>query len=434
MTTTLQTAELLPPERASLLRRSYVVFILAAAYACSYLDRSVIGIVLPQLKKEFHFGDTGLGFLSGLAFATFYVVFGLPVAVVADRGNRRNLIAVAIAMWSAMTALCGLAGNFVQLAAARFGVGIGEAGLSPPAHSIISDLFPRKQRGTALALYSVGIHVGVLIGLALGGFLAERFGWRRTFFVLATPGLVVSALFALTVREPVRGASEVHPAEDHEHPSFLEVLRFLWVTPALRYALLGITFCSLFTQSQGPWLPSFLLRSHGMRLSHAGFLLGLASGGGGAIGTLLGGYLSDRLGARDPRWRIWIVTAAFALLPVAALVFLYAGSIPVVAAAALAVSILAGVHLAPTSAITQNLVPFRMRARAVAVTLFLITMVGGGLGPLLVGALSDALHPAFGADSLRYALTTLVLFVLASGASYFVSGLKMSASRAGGPD
>jgi predicted MFS family arabinose efflux permease len=285
----------------SALRRWYVLLILTVAYACAYLDRSVIAIILPQLKREFHFGDTGLGFLSGMAFAIFFVLFGLPAATLADRSNRRNLIAGAIALWSVMTALCGYATSFAQLVLTRVGVGVGEAGLTPPAHSIISDLFPQQRRGTALAIYSVGIYIGILLGLSCGGYIAEQFGWRRTFLVMAAPGMLVSILFVLTVREPVRGASETLPDAAGNYQTFLDVLRFLWVTPALRYTLIGITFCSLFTQTQGAWLPSFLVRTHGMTVARAGLMLGVASGVGGGLGTLIGGRLSDTLGTRDSR-------------------------------------------------------------------------------------------------------------------------------------
>jgi MFS family permease len=416
----------------SVVGRYYALVLLGLAYACAYLDRSVIGVVLPQLKHEFHFGDVGLGFLSGMAFVAFYVCFGLPVAVLADRSNRRNIIAVAIALWSIMTALCGLSGNFLQLALARVGVGVGEAGLSPPAQSMISDLFPHQRRATALSIYSIGIYLGVVVGLAYGGYLAEHLGWRRTFFVMAIPGVVVSIIFALTVREPKRGASEAQAEEEHDYRNMLQVLRFLWTTPSLRYTLLGITLCSLFTQGQAAWLPSFLVRSHGMTIAQAGLTLGLATGIGGTAGTLLGGQFSDRLGARDSRWRVWVITVAFIILPISALTFLYSGSTAVVGAMALTNSLLAAVHLAPTSAVTQNLTPLRMRARTAAITLFLTSLVGGGIGPLVVGALSDYLHRFAGANSLRYALTTMVVFALGSAAAYFVAGRKMPGPRSSG--
>ncbi len=426
MTETVQAKDVSSEPSVSGFRRYYILFMLMLAYACAYLDRSVIGVVLPQIKQQFHLGDASLGFLSGLTFAVFFVFFGVPMAVLADRTSRRNIIAVSIALWSIMTALCGLAGNVAQLALARVGVGVGESGLTPPAHSMISDLFPHEQRGRALSVYSVGISIGIIIGLAYGGYLAQHFGWRDTFFVMAMPGIVVSSLFVLTVREPARGASDHDPNEDLKYRNFLEVLGFLWATPALRYTLLGITLCSLFTQTQGQWLPSFLVRSHGMTIAHAGLLLGLATGIGGGSGTLIGGYFSDHFGARDPRWRLWIVTAAFVLLPISSLTFLYSPSTPLVAAMAFVNAMLAAVHLAPTSSVTQNLTPPRMRARAVAVTLFLINLIGGGIGPLLVGLISDALHPVFGKNSLRYALTSLSLFALAAAASYFIAGLKLA--------
>lgn len=403
------------------LRRYYTLAILVLAYACAYLDRSVIGVVLPQLKLEFHLRDSGLGFLSGFAFAIFFVVFGLPMAMWADRGTRRKVIAISIALWSAMTALCGLAGNFVTLAMARFGVGIGEAGLSPPAHSLLSDLFPPKERATALSIYMVGIYLGIFIGLAYGGYLAQHYGWRTTFLVFSLPGLVVAALVMLFVPEPPRGHSD-GPGFDDRYRNFGEVLQYLWNTKGLRYTLLSITLCSLVTQAQGAWLPSILMRSHGMTLAQAGLLLGVAGGIGGAIGTLLGGRLSDYFAQRDTRWRLWIVTVAFFILPFSMLTFLYAQSRVLVAGAVVMSAMLAAIHLGPTGAVTQNLTPLRMRARAVAVTLFLITMVGGGAGPLMVGMLSDYFRPEFGANSLRAALTTLVVFAVATAAMYFVAG------------
>ena len=219
-------------------RRVYILVILMLAYTCAYLDRSVISVVLPQLKNEFHFGDTGLGFLLGLPFVAFYVLFGVPVAMLADRSNRRNLIAASTAVWSVMTALCGEARSFTQLALAGVGVGVGvgEAGLSPPAQSIISDLFPERQRATALAAYSFGVYLGILVGLAGGGYLAQTFGWRRPFFVVALPGLFVSALFLLSVREPARGLGGARIAAAPVDHSFFDVVRFLWRQPALRYS------------------------------------------------------------------------------------------------------------------------------------------------------------------------------------------------------
>lgn len=412
--------------------RIYVLLILMAAYTCSYLDRSLIAVLLPQLKLEFHIDDKGLGVLSGLTFAVFYVLFGVPVAMLADRGNRRNLIAAAIVLWSAMTAACGLARSFIQLALARIGVGVGEAGLSPPAHSIISDLFPERTRATALSVYSFGTYLGILVGMAVGGHLAEAYGWRRTFFLMALPGLVVAALVLLSVREPMRGAGDAHAQGEADDRSFLDVLGVLWAAPAIRWTLIAMTLCSLFGQSQAAWLPSLLVRSHGLKLGQAGLIVGLSAGLGGGGGTLVGGVLSDRLGARDPRWRLWVVALAFLLQPIPQVLFLFAPTVALVAGAAIVNSFLFAIHLPPTSAVVQNLTPLRMRARAVAVTLFLISLLGGGVGPLMVGAISDALKPAAGANSLRDALAIITVFALAASVGYFVAGRKLAPARGAG--
>lgn len=400
----------------------YILGVLMLGNACAFLDRSVISVLMPQLKHQLHLGDMSLGFLSGFAFTICYVLIGLPLAALGERTSRRNIVAAAIALWSVMTALCGRVANFSQLVLLRVGVGIGEAGLTPSAHSLISDLFPPQRRGTAISIFTVGIHLGVFAGLALGGYLAEHFGWRETFFIISIPGIVIALLIFLTVAEPLRGQHEGVASTDLQYHSLFKVVKLLWTDRGLRYTMLGTTFCSFVTFGQGAWLPSFLVRSHGMTIGHAGLLLGVAGGLGGLIGTLIGGTLSDRFGERNPRWRLWVVTVALAIFPISALVFLYTPSIGFMWATAMTGVMLTAVHKAPTSAVTLNRTPPRMRARATAINLFLTNLLGGGLGPLVVGGLSDALRPAYGNDSLRYGLVTVSLFSLGAAVSYFVAG------------
>jgi MFS family permease len=400
----------------------YTLIVLMLAYACAFLDRSVISVLLPQLKRQLHLGDTSLGFLSGFAFTICFVLVGLPVSAIAERANRRNIVGVAIVVWSALTALCGSVATFGQLVLLRLGVGIGEAGLTPSAHSLLSDLFPPERRGTAVAIFTVGIHLGVFAGLAFGGYSAEHFGWRATFLIISLPGLVIALLVFLTIAEPPRGLSEIVASDKLEYRSFAKVVQLLWMDRSLRYVMLGTSFCSFVTFGQGAWLPSFLVRSHGMTVGHAGLILGVADGLGGLVGTLLGGTLSDYFGDRNPRWRLWIVAVALAAFPISILIFLYADSIALITVSALGSVVLTAVHKAPTSAVTLNLMPPRMRARATALTLVLTNLLGGGLGPLVVGNLSDALRPAFGEDSLRYALIVVTIFGLAAALSYFVAG------------
>lgn len=405
--------------------RYYALGLLTLAYAFAHIDRSIVSVLLPAIKREFMIGDAALAFLSGLAFAILFILLGIPIAVWADRGNRRGIIALSVALWSAMTALCGVAGSFAQLVLMRIGVGIGEAGLTPPTHSILSDLFPPKRRAFAMGVYSAGVYLGLLLGLALGGYLAQHLGWRKTFFVAGLPGLIVAALIRLTVAEPRRGQSEDALSSTQNYPGLGEVLGHLWNTRAVRYTFLGIAICAMSTQTLAVWLPSFLTRSHHLTIAHAGLILGIAAGVGGAIGTLAGGKLSDVLGARDERWRLWIVTVAMVLSPICSFLILFVHNIAVLALTMTLGAALSAVHLAPTAAVIQNLTPLRMRARASAIAIFIINLLGLGAGPLIVGSLSDHLRPFLGVESLRYALTPVILFALISAVIYFVAGKKL---------
>ncbi|MGH6985399.1 MAG: spinster family MFS transporter [Caulobacteraceae bacterium] len=410
--------------------RYYVLGLFTLAYAFGHVDRSIVGVLLPAIRREFAVSDAALAFLSGLAFAIFFVLLGIPIAVLADRGNRRRIAALSVALWSAMTAICGVAGSFAQLLAARIGVGVGEAGLTPPTHSMLSDLFPPKQRAFAIGVYSAGVYLGVLVGFALGGFLVQHLGWRRTFFVVGLPGLAVAALIQFTVAEPERGHSDDELSHLTTYSGLGEVLRHLWYTRSLRYALLGIALCAMANQTQGVWLPSFLVRSHHLSIAKAGLLLGLAAGVGGAAGTIAGGRLSDVLGMRDERWRLWVASVAMLLTPFCSVAVLFVHNVVILAITMTLGAALSAVHLAPTAAVIQNLTPLRMRARAAAIAIFIINLLGLGVGPLIVGSLSDYLRPILGAESLRYALTPVILFALLSAPIYFLAGRALGA-RAG---
>lgn len=407
--------------------RYYVLGLLTLAYAFAHIDRSIVSVLLPAIKREFLVGDAALAFLSGLAFAILFILLGIPIAVLADRGNRRGIIAVSVALWSALTAACGLAGSFAQLVLMRIGVGIGEAGLTPATHSILSDLFPPRRRAFAMGVYSVGVYLGLLLGLSLGGYFAQHFGWRKTFFFAGLPGLIVAALIRFTIAEPKRGHPDDTLSGVQDFPAIGTVLHYLWDRRALRYSFLGISICAMSTQTLAVWLPSFLTRSHHLSIAHAGLMMGLAAGVGGAIGTLAGGRLSDLFGARDERWRLWIVTVAMVLAPICSFVILFVQSTAILAATLTLGAALSAVHLAPTAAVVQNLTPLRMRARASAIALFIVNLLGLGLGPLIVGSLSDHLRPYLGAESLRYALTPVILFALISAGVYFIAGSALGA-------
>ena len=378
------------------------------AYVFNFVDRQILSILLQPIKAELQVSDTAMGFLTGMAFALFYTFAGLPIARWADYGTRRTIIALGIAIWSVMTAASGFARNFVQLALARVGVGVGEATLSPAAHSLISDYFPPERRATALAIYSMGASFGILLGLAAGGWLRETLGWRAAFLIVGLPGLAVALLTRLTVREPPRGHVEGLSAETHGE-SLGEVLAYLWRLRSFRHLSLAASLYGFAGYGFSIWAPAFLERSHQMSATEVGFWLGPILGLGGALGTYLGGRLGDHLGAKDARWYMRLAAIGACLqLPFALAFLLWPDAGPALAFL-IPSTVLSLFYVAPTYAMTQGLAKLRMRALATAVLLFVLNLVGLGLGPQVVGILSDLLSPRLGTDSLRYALLIVVL-------------------------
>src|SRR5580698_4607377 len=272
----------------STLYRNYVLFMLTIVYVFNFIDRQVLVILQESIKKDLRLSDAQLGFLSGFTFAIFYAVLGVPIARLADRTNRRNTITLSLGLWSIMTAVSGTARNFIQLAAARIGVGVGEAGGSPPAHAMISDYFPPRQRSTALSIYSTGIYIGTLIGFIMGGYLNQRLGWRTAFFVVGLPGIIFSLLFYATVKEPRRGATDTETLVI-ESPSLREVLKRLYATKTFVFLAIASALNVFCIYGLINWAPSFLERLHGMKPAEVGALLGLIYGIGGGAGSFAGG-------------------------------------------------------------------------------------------------------------------------------------------------
>ena len=387
----------------------YALGILLVVYVFNFIDRSILAILLEPIKREFQVSDTYLGFLSGIAFALFYTVVGIPVARWADRGNRRTIIALALFTWSAMTAVTGLARSFGQLALARIGVGVGEAGCSPPAPSLISDLFPPERRATALSIYALGIPIGGGIGFLAGGWLNELFDWRTAFIVVGLPGVLLAALVRFTLREPPRGVYDPPAAADVARPSAREALSFLWSLRAFRHISFGGALHAFYGYGAQAFIASFFVRSHGLETGEIGTWLAVLGFTGGVAGTYLGGWLADRYGARDVRWYVWVpALATLVYIPFAFLLYLWPD-----ARTALVLwlpgATLGGMYLGPTFAMTQSLVRPEMRATASAILLFILNIIGLGLGPQGVGILSDLLTPTFQVDALRYALLITVV-------------------------
>ena len=373
--------------------RWFVLVMLTLVYTFNFIDRQILVILQEPIKAELALSDAQLGLLTGFSFALVYVCAGIPIAFLADRSHRRNIVALSLALWSAMTALSGLVSSYGQLVAARLGVGIGEAGGSPPAHSMLSDYFPPEQRGTALSFYSTGIYIGILIGFAGGGWIAEHFGWRQAFFLVGIPGILFAVCLVALVREPIRGRWEggvIAPKA-----SFADTIHLLKARPSFWWIALGCAFKGFVSYGNGNFFPSFLIRNHGMSIADVGLYLGLISGLAGAIGTFLGGFLGDKLGLHDKRWYIWIpLWGTLIALPPSAYI-LVAGDIDTALIVLIPTTILNTLYLGPSIAMCQTIVSPSMRAVASAILFFILNMIGLGLGPVLVGVLSDLYLPFF---------------------------------------
>ena len=391
--------------------RRYALVILAVVYMFNFIDRQILAILLPAIRDEFGVSDAWLGFLTGTAFAMFYIVLGIPVARYADRHNRRNLIALAVAVWSGMTALSGMAANFAQLALARIGVGIGEAGCSPPAHSMIADLYPPEKRSTAMGVYTIGISAGIMMAYLGGGWVAQNIGWREALLVVGLPGLVLAAIVRFTVTEPKRGHSEGREALG-EQPSFSKTLRFLSRRPSFVHMTVAAGLSSYVGYSVISFLPSFLVRSYGMPVDEVGIYLGLIIGIVGGSGFFLGGYIADHLGQSNHRRALSFIGVTVLLTAVPYAAMFLSDSWQIALLLFLVPAATANVYLAPVLSQAQGLVSLRMRAMASALALLIINVIGLALGPLLTGVLSDVLEAQFAEESMRYSLLIVTSIIL----------------------
>lgn len=401
--------------------RWYALGVLTVVYVFNFIDRQILVILQESIKADLGLSDTQLGLLSGISFALFYVTLGIPIARYADKANRRNVVAIAVATWSFMTALSGAAQNFVQLLLARIGVAVGEAGGSPPAHSMISDIFPPQQRATALSIYSMGINFGVLIGFVIGGWVNDWLGWRWVFVVIGIPGIIWALVVRFTLGEPQRGFSE-KIAVVADAPPMTDVFRLLWSRKSFRHLSVAAGLHAFVGYGVGQWIASFFIRSYDLTTTgEIATWLGLISGTAGAAGTFFGGWVCDKLGVKDRRWYVWMP----ALATVAAVPFslgVYLMNAYYLALLTYMVPVFLGaMYLGPTLAMTHGIVSLRMRALASSILFFVLNLIGLGLGPFLTGMLSDYLAPEYGDNSLRYALVIVVLVYVWSTFHYMMA-------------
>ena len=403
-------------------KRRYAMVVLAVVYMFNFVDRQILSILLPAIRDEFQVGDTVLGLLTGTAFALFYVTLGVPIAQLADRVNRRNLIALAVAVWSGMTALSGLSVTFWQLALARIGVGIGEAGCSPPAHSMIADYYPPERRSSAMGFYTLGISAGVMLAYLAGGWVVENIGWREAFLIVGVPGLFLALIVRFTVPEPQRGASEQR-LDSGKQPQLRIVTRFLLARRSFLYMAVAAGLSSFVGYSVVNFFPSFMVRSFEMNVATLGLWLGLIYGIAGGFGFFMGGYIADHVGRSAHRKALSFVAVAMLLTAL----FNIAVYLVPTAFLCLLLSVIpaatSNFYLAPVLSQTQSLVSLRMRAVASSLVLLIINLIGLAMGPPVTGFISDILEPGYGAESMRYSLLLVssVLLPLAAWC-YFMAG------------
>ena len=409
----------------------YVLLLLTSVYALNIADRFVMSTLIEPIKAELHLSDSSVAFLSGIALAIFYVSAGLPLATLADRVNRRNLIAAALLAWSAMTSLCALAQNYWQLLLCRLGVGVGEAGGTPPSNSIISDYFPWQDRAFALSIFSLGASLGSMLG-STAGYISDAWGWRRAYLVLGLPGVLLALILWATVREPQRGRLDL-AQKSLPVAGLLATLRFASKQPALIHVWAGATVFTLWAWGLMWWTPSYLVRSHHMTLGAAGGALSLMHGVGGTLVLLSTGAIMTRLASRDPRAvpRFTAIVIAAATLP--AIVAYVSRSSNVTLGMLWLFIPLSYAAFGPTYALIQNLVPASMRAQSSALLMLFANLANLVVAPQLVGFASDALAPRYGPESLRVALIPLALTGFWAAAHYWLAarGLDSALIRAG---
>lgn len=398
-------------------RTHYALLMLAVIYVFNYIDRLVISILIEPIKLEFGVSDTAIGMLSGVAFALFYTVFGFPFGRLSDRIGRKPVIAFACIAWSVMTMACGLTTSFAMLLLCRIGVAVGEAGGTAPSVAMVSGLYPPQRRSLALSVFLMGPSLGAIIGLGVGGWVAQTWGWRTAFIAIGAPGVLLGLIFALTVRAPRMPTTRAVPGRAADE-TWKTTLRALLRTPAFLWIVATGAIAATTGYALGTWNPSFLIRSHGLTMQQAGTLIGVGGGLVSTVSTLVCGAVTDRLVRRDPGWQIAVPLVATALsMPFGIAYFLWPtgiafqiGTLPVPQAFLfyLGFGFFGTWWSVPCFGAISHLFPPNRLAQATAIFVMAMTLLGVGLGPIIVGALSDTLAVRIGTEALRYALACSV--------------------------
>jgi len=392
----------------------YSLLVLTAIYSLNFLDRRVIAILIDPIKHDYHLSDKVMGFISGFGFVIFYSILAAPVARWADRGNRRSIISWGLVIWSGMTALGGIARNALQLTLSRFGVGVGEAAGTAPSASMISDLFPGSTRSGAMAVYQLGPVVGGFLAFFVGGWVNHAYGWHAAFLIAGVPGLLMALLFRFTVKEPVRGISEARKVSTRQD-GFWETLDFLFSQRCYMILLLGFCFTTYTQFGLGTWAAAFFGRIHHLNTKQIGIYAGTVQAIAALIGTLVGGYLSDVLGRRNVRWRIYVSAICSILACPGVLLFSISHSLFWCLVGFMIFSAASPVHVGPIVAVSHSVVKVGMRAFATALIYLISEIIGLGLGPFLIGVFNDHYSPTLGVGVIRYSVATAAFTTLIGG-------------------
>ena len=417
------------PVAPSLAARWYVLLMMMLVYTLSIADRYVISTVLEPIRLELHLTDSSIGFLTGVSLALFYVTFGFPISWLTDRSSRRNIIAASLIAWSVMTTFCGLARSYWQLLFARIGVGVGEAGGTPGASSIISDYFPAARRPMALTVFSLGAPIGAWLGADVAGRLADAFGWRSAFLALGVPGVIAGALVYFTVREPRRGCLDCK--DETPAPSFMETMRFLWLQKSAVHVMVGSALTALWGWGLMWWTPAFLMRTYSLTAGQAGIITGPIHLVGGVAATVFTGWLVARPSMADPRRIVWLMGTCIGAATVVSFVIYWTHSLSL--ATGLLWIFIPSIYfyIGPCFGLLNNLAQPRMRAMFCATTLFIANIGNLIIAPQLVGLLSDWFAPGHVANaaSLRLALLCLVPTGFWSAIHYFLATRNLLADQ-----
>ena len=406
--------------------RNFVLVLLTIVYGFNFIDRQIMGILAPFIQKDLGLTNTELGLLIGLAFAVFYTFVAIPIAWLADRYNRVNILSIALATWSGFTALTGLANNFIQIGLARMGVGIGEAGGSPPSHSIISDLFPKEERASALGVYSMGIPLGIMaayfVTASLMGSSGDNVDWRRIFIVLGLTGIGLAVIVKLVLKEPKRGAMEFDENVEIEKPPFMQSLKELMKIPAWWAMCFGIAFGSFVSYAKSAFQTKYLVTlDPTFNFQTLVIILGIMNGTTYAAGAFFGARLADKWGKKDIRAYGWLPAISISLCLPVGLITWWVPSIELHLIFATLFLLLIGIYLGPSFAIAQTLAPVHMRAMSTALFFFILNMIALGGGPTFAGWIMDIFKENFNdLESARYAMTVTSFVFIPSVISFLL--------------